>query len=88
MTMTRLLKDTLLVVLVILLGITLFSWLLLDAAALTPRITGALLLALAFVKVQIILSQYMELGKAALGVRIAFAAWLIAAYAITMGLYW
>lgn len=87
MIMPGLLKDRLLIVLLVLLGITLFSWLLMDATALTPKVTGALLLALAFVKVQVILSQYMELGKAALGVRIAFHAWLVLALGTVLALY-
>lgn len=87
MTMPGLLKDKLLLVLLVLLGITLFSWLLMDAAALTPKVTGALLLALAFVKVQVILSQYMELGGAHPAVRMAFGIWAVVSCAITMGLY-
>jgi len=87
MTMPGLLKDKLLLVLLVLLGITLLSWLLLYGEAASQRAVGGLLLVLAFVKVQLIISQYMELGKARWPVRLALHAWLVLTVGITLMLY-
>ncbi len=85
--MSGLHKDKLLIALILLLAITLLSWLMLYATALKPATLGVLLLVLAFVKVQIIISQYMELKTAVLPVRMAFHAWLIVVSGAIVALY-
>ncbi|MDZ7784651.1 MAG: hypothetical protein U5K56_17500 [Halioglobus sp.] len=75
------------VVLVLLLALTLLSWLVLYVARLEPKTVGVLLLCLAFVKVQLIISQYMESNKAILSVRVAFWIWTITAGTISIGIY-
>jgi hypothetical protein len=57
------------------------------AVRLEAKTVGALLLSLAFVKVQLIISQYMELNRAILLVRVAFWMWTIAVGAISIGIY-
>lgn len=84
LTMQTLLKDKLFIALAVLFALTLFSWLMLYAVALSPKTTGALLLLLAFVKVQIVISRYMELDKAIVPVRIAFWMWTIGVCAMTI----
>lgn len=80
-------KDKTLIVLIILLALTLLSWFMLYFLALAPKHIGAILLLLAFVKVQVIISQYMELNTAAVFIRIAFWLWTISVCGITIGLY-
>jgi hypothetical protein len=80
-------KNNLLIVLALLLALTLLSWLVLYAVRLEAKTVGALLLSLAFVKVQLIISQYMELNRAILLVRVAFWMWTIAVGAISIGIY-
>ncbi len=75
------------VVLVLLLALTLLSWLVLYVAGLEPKAVGVLLLSLAFVKVQLIISQYMELNKAILSMRVAFWIWTITVGTISIGIY-
>jgi membrane-bound ClpP family serine protease len=79
--------DKLFLVLLLLLGITLFSWALVALAILTPEMLGAALLVLAFVKVYVILQQYMELSAAATVVRFGFRAWVCLTGAMTLGMY-
>jgi hypothetical protein len=85
--MVRLFRDKLFIVLVMLLAITLFSWLMLYYMKLEPKAIGALLLLLAFVKVQLIISQYMELNKAVLLIRVAFWMWTMGVAAMSIGMY-
>jgi hypothetical protein len=85
--MPGLLKDKYVVVLVVLLAITLFSWLMSSYVSLVPRFIGALLIFLAFVTVQLIISQYTELNKAVLAVRVVFWLWTIAACASSIEMY-
>lgn len=85
--MQTLLKDKLFIVLAVLFALTLFSWLMLYSVELSPKTTGALLLLLAFVKVQIVISQYMELDKAIVPVRIAFWMWTVGVCAMTIHMY-
>lgn len=85
--MLNLRKDKLFIVLLILLAITVLSWLLLYSVAMPTKIIGALLLLLAFVKVQLIISQYMELYKAILPIRFAFWLWTVIVCAISIGVY-
>jgi len=86
--MFKLLKDRLFIVLAILLAFTLLSWQILFSAKFEPKAIGALLLILAFVKVQIIISQYMELNHAIVPIRIAFWLWTIMVAAISLVMYW
>lgn len=85
--MFSLLKDKPVITLVILLALTLTSWLLLYSMKLEPKTIGALLLLLAFVKVQLIISQYMELHKAILPIRIAFWLWTTGVAAMSISMY-
>ena len=85
--MPGLLKDKYVVVLVVLLAITLFLWLMSSYVSLVPRFIGALLIFLAFVTVQLIISQYTELNKAVLAVRVVFWLWTIAACASSIEMY-
>ncbi len=85
--MSNLLKDKATIVLVILLALTLLSWLMLYALKLEPKTVGVLLLVLAFVKVQLIISQYMELNKAIFPIRIAFWLWTACACGISIWMY-
>lgn len=80
-------KDKALRVLIILLALTLLSWFMLYSLALAPKKIGVFLLVLAFVKVQLIISQYMELNKAAIFIRIAFWLWTISVCGISIGMY-
>lgn len=80
-------KDKALNVLIILLALTLLSWFMLYSVELSPKNIGVLLLLLSFVKVHIIISQYMELNKAAIFIRIAFLLWTISVSGITIGMY-
>lgn len=74
-------------ILIILLALTLLSWFMLYSVELAPKNIGVLLLLLAFVKVQLIVSQYMELNKSAIFIRIAFWLWTISVSGITIGMY-
>lgn len=81
-------KDKLFIVLAILLVLTLLSWQIFFSVKFELKTIGTLLLLLAFVKVQIIISQYMELNKAILPIRIAFWIWTITVAAISLEIYW
>lgn len=80
-------KNKNLMVLALLLAITLASWLTLYMLAIDNKTAGTLLLCLAFVKVQLIICEFMELNKAASGVRIAFWLWTIGVCAVCIGMY-
>jgi len=86
--MSRLYKDKLFIVLAILLALTLLSWRMLYSVEMDPKVIGTLLLLLAFVKVQLIISQYMELNQAIVPIRITFWMWTIVVGAISIGMYW
>jgi hypothetical protein len=81
-------KEKLLIVLAALLILTLLSWLIIYAAKLEPKFLGTVLLLLAFVKVQIIINQYMELNKAIPVVQIAFWLWTAGVCAMSIFMYW
>jgi membrane-bound ClpP family serine protease len=81
-------KDKLFIALLLLLAITVLSWQIFFSAKFEPKAIGALLLILAFVKVQIIISQYMELNHAIVPIRIAFWIWTIMVAAISLVMYW
>jgi len=75
--MTRtLFKDKLFLVFVALLAITLASWGLILVANINSSVPGAALLLMAFVKVQLIVSHYMEASETPPLVRYAFDAWV------------
>jgi len=85
--MYRLIKDKLFMVLAILMALTLLSWQMLFSVKLEPKTIGTLLLLLAFVKVQLIISKYMELNKAIVPIRIAFWMWTIVVGGISILMY-
>jgi len=85
--MNHFLKDKLFWVLLILLAITLLSWQIFFSVGFEAKTTGILLLVFAFVKVQIIISQYMELNNAILPIRVTFWLWTIAVAGISIGMY-
>jgi hypothetical protein len=80
-------KDKAVSVFIILLALTLLSWLVLYFLLLAPKKVGVLLLLLAFVKVQLIVSQYMELNKAEIFIRIAFWFWTFSVCGISVWIY-
>jgi len=80
-------KEHLLITLAVLFILTFSSWIMIYSAALEPRILGAFLLLLAFVKVQLIISQYMELNKAIPIVQIAFWVWTTGTCAMSVTMY-
>lgn len=69
-------NDTLLRVLLALLGITLASWAVIALANVNPKLLGALLLAMAFLKAHLIIRHYMEAPAAGPMIRIGFTAWV------------
>ena len=85
--MLSILKDKYFMALAMLLAITLFSLLMPQFVVLQPKVVGVVLLFLAFAKVQIVISQYMELHHAVLAVRIAFWAWTVVVCASCIGMY-
>ena len=85
--MTQLLRDKPFLVLALLLGLTLASWLMLYSVSVEAKTAGAVLLFMAFVKVQLIISQYMELHKAILPIRIAFWAWTLGTGTMAITMY-
>lgn len=80
-------KDKLLLVLFVLLGITLFSWGLNFSIALDEKSFGVALLVLAFLKVRLIVVHYMESSKAILPLRIAVESWVFGTGLATIILY-
>lgn len=85
--MENFLKDKLFTALLILLAITLLSWQIFFSVEFEAKTLGVLLLVFAFVKVQIIISQYMELNRAALPIRVTFWLWTMAVAGISIGIY-
>lgn len=85
--MMELSRDKLFWVLLILLSITLLSWGLSYSAVLDKKVFGALLLALAFLKVRLIVVHYMEANRAVLPLRIAYESWIIGVGLMTIVLY-
>ena len=84
----QLLKDNkLLLILLILLGITLCSWLLSVFTLAKGKALGVIILVFAFVKIRLIIIHYMESNRAILPVRIAFEAWVLIAGLGIIGLY-
>lgn len=88
MTMLDTMKEKSFLVLAVLLTLTLLSWLILYAGALEQKTAGTILVCLAFVKVQLVISQFMELNTAQMPVRIAFWLWTIAVCAFCSVMYW
>lgn len=80
-------KDKLLTVLFALLGLTLLSWACIALAHFSPKMLGGTLLLLAFVKVYLIVLNYMEVSAAGPLVRIGFNAWVWLVGAMTLGMY-
>jgi hypothetical protein len=87
MTMQAILKDRLFLLLGILLGITLLSWVLSHTLALESQMLGIALILLAFLKVRLIIVHYMETKIAIPAIKIAFDVWVFVVAAITLWLY-
>jgi len=84
--MSALLKNKLFLVLMVLFGLTLLSWMGLNHLNIDERIAGVLILIIAFIKVRLIIVHYMELPKTFLPLRLAFEAWIFLTGVVTIAL--
>jgi|TARA_B100001971_G_scaffold118806_1_gene109406 hypothetical protein len=85
--MMTLLKDRLFVVLAVLLGLSLVSWLAASLLKLDLQVLGVAVLVLAFVKVHLIILYYMEVNRAHRPIRLAFETWVFAVAGILIAIY-
>jgi len=87
--MPALLRDRLLFVWVLLIGVTLFSAGIGGGASWfgTRAIVAVAVLAIAFVKAGMVMFTFMEIGRAPLALRILAAGWLMAALAVLLTAY-
>ncbi len=84
----QLLKDNkLLLVLVLLLTLSLCSWLLSAFTLVDGKTLGVMILVFAFMKVRLIIIHYMEANRVILPIRMAFEAWVLIVGGSTIGLY-
>jgi hypothetical protein len=84
--MSALFKNKLFLVLMVLFGLTLLSWMGLNHLNIDERIAGVLILIIAFIKVRLIIVHYMELPKTFLSLRLAFEAWIFLTGVVTIAL--
>jgi hypothetical protein len=68
-------------------GASLATWLLLEDRAFSPQWTVSLVLAIAVLKVRVIVLHYMEIKHAPLGWRIAFELWPLIAAGLILGIW-
>lgn len=80
-------RDELLVVLLALLGLTLFSWGLQLVHGVDAHSIGLSVLAIAFVKARLIVVHYMEAKRAPPPIRVVFEAWVWGTAAMVLALY-
>jgi hypothetical protein len=74
-------------ILILLLFITLLSWLLSNSLLFQGQLLGVSILAFAFIKVRLIIMHYMEANTVKLPIRLAFEAWILIAGLGTIILY-
>lgn len=80
-------ENRLRLVLFVLLGLTLLSWGVQTVSFPEPKWAGLAVLAIAFVKVRLIVVHYMEAKLALLPIRVAFELWVWGTAAMVLALY-
>jgi hypothetical protein len=87
--MPALLRDRLLLVWALLVGVTLFSAGIGGGASWfgTPGMVAVAVLAIAFIKAGMVMFTFMEIGRAPIALRFLAAGWLVAALAVLLAIY-
>lgn len=83
-----LIKDKLLLIFIALLAITLAAWALISFVDIDQKLLGAALLLMAFAKVQLVVTYYMEADEAPAFVHYAFNAWIWLVGLASVTFYW